>query len=108
MADAEGRVAHDNWSLFEMEIPWMWDFHFKNTASIFNSTFGFGPEERERGIVDLERLKRLIDGNADRFPVREITGYLEIAGPKTGRKYTDNHLKRMLVDSLEALKSVYH
>ena len=100
IADAEGRVIHDNWSLFEMQIPWMREFHFKNTDAIFNSTFGFGPEERARGIVDLARLKALIDANAARFPCAEVTGYLEIGGPKLGREYADRHLERMLVESL--------
>jgi sugar phosphate isomerase/epimerase len=107
IADADGRVLHDNWSLFELAIPWMWEFHFKNTDSIFNATFGFGPEERERGIVDLRRLKRLIDANAGRFRYPDVTGYLEINGPKVGREYADRHLERMLVESLEALKSVF-
>ena len=107
VADAEGRVLHDNWSLFEMEIPWMWEFHIKNTDAIFNATFGFGPEERARGIVDLGRLKDLVDRNAARFPAAEVTGYLEIGGPKTGREYTDRHLERMLVESLRAVKSVF-
>ena len=107
IADADRKVVHDNWSLFEQEIPWMWEFHFKNTDAIFDATFGFGPEERARGIVDLPRLKALIRGNADRFPVKEITGYLELNGPKTGRDYTDAHLERMLVQSLEAIKAVF-
>ena len=107
VADAEGRVQHDNWSLFEMEIPWMWEFHFKNTDSIFNSTFGFSPEERRRGIVDLNRLKGLLDRNADRFPVREPVGYLELGGPKVGRDYTDPLLKGQLTESLQALKDVF-
>ena len=107
VADAEGRVLHDNWSLFELEIPWMWEFHIKNTDAIFNNTFGFGPEERARGIVDLSRLAGIIARNADRFLAREVTGYLEIGGPKTGREYTDRHLEGMLVESLEALKTVF-
>jgi sugar phosphate isomerase/epimerase len=107
VADAEGRVVHDNWSLFEMEIPWMREFHFKNTDAIFNSTFGFGPEEKKRGIVDLARLASLIERNAGRFPRGEVTGYLEIAGPKLGREYADRHLERMLVESLQALKAVF-
>ena len=107
IADADRKVVHDNWALFEQEIPWMWEFHFKNTDAIFDATFGFGPEERARGIVDLPRLKALIRGNADRFPVKEITGYLELNGPKTGRDYTDAHLERMLVQSLEAIKAVF-
>jgi len=107
VADAEGRVVHDNWSLFELEIPWMWEFHFKNTDAIFNSTFGFGPDEQARGIVDLHRLKDLIDQNAGRFPARAVTGYLELGGPKVGREYSDPQLERMLVQSLEALRAVF-
>lgn len=107
LADAEGKVLHDNWSLFEMQVPWMREFHFKNTDAIFNSTFGFDPAERKKGIVDLSRLKRLIDSNADRFPCGEVTGYLELPGPKLGREYTDGHLERMLVESIQALKAVF-
>ena len=83
VADAEG-VLHDNWSLFEMEIPWMWEFHFKNTDAIFNSTFGFGPEERARGIVDLARLKAILEQNAGRFPAGRSPGILRSAGPRSG------------------------
>jgi hypothetical protein len=107
VADSEGRVVHDNWSLFELSIPWMREFHFKNTDRIFNSTFGFSPEEQARGIVDLERLRTLIDANAARFPAGELTGYLEIGGPKVGRDYTDPHLERDLRGSLEALRAVF-
>ena len=107
VADAERRVLHDNWGLFEMEIPWMWEFHFKNTDAIFNSTFGFGPEERARGIVDLPRLAALIERNSARFPAAEVTGYLEIGGPKTGREYTDRHLEHQLAESLDELTHVF-
>jgi hypothetical protein len=41
------------------------------------------------------------------FPRGEVTGYLEIAGPKLGREYADRHLERMLVESLQALKAVF-
>jgi hypothetical protein len=107
IADAAGNVVHNNWSLFEQEIPWMWEFHFKNTDAIFDATFGFSAEERGRGIVDLGRLKALIERNQHRFPRQEITGYLEINGPKTGRDYADHHLEGMLVQSLEAVKAVF-
>jgi ribulose-phosphate 3-epimerase len=107
IADADGRVIHDNWSLFEMQIPWMREFHFKNTDAIFSSTFGFDPSERARGIVDLGRLKGLINANASRFPCGEVTGYLEIGGPKLGREYSDRHLERMLVESIQALTAIF-
>ena len=60
-----------------------------------------------RGIVDLERFRALIDANADRFPVQELVGYLELPGPKTGRDYTDNLLGSALGESLAALKAVF-
>ena len=107
VADPERRVLHDNWSLFEMEIPWMWEFHIKNTDTVFDATFGFGPDERARGIVDLARFRTLIERNAARFPAAEVTGYLEIGGPKTGREYTDRHLERQLAESLEELTHVF-
>jgi hypothetical protein len=108
VADPERRVVHDNWELFALEIPWMGEFHFKNTDAIFNSTFGFGPGERTRGIVDLARLAALIKANAERFPLPEVTGYLEISGPKLGRDYTDCHVGEALVESLAALKEHFH
>jgi len=108
LADEHRTVLHDNWVLFESEIPWMWEFHFKNTDAIFNATFGFGHEERERGIIDLQRLKTILERNAHRFPRSEETvGYLEIPGPKVGRDYTDGQLERMLADSLDALREVF-
>jgi ribulose-phosphate 3-epimerase len=108
IADEQRRVTHDNWNLFEMQVPWMWEFHFKNTDSIFNSTFGFSDEERARGIVDLDRLQALFERNADRFPCRELVGYLEIGGPKTGRDYSDSHLGEMLGSSLDALRKIFN
>ncbi len=107
LADAERRVVHDNWSLFELEIPRMWEFHFKNTDGAFDSTFGFSAEERRRGIVDLARLKGIIDAGARRLPSSELTGYLEIGGPKVGRDYADPKLGPMLVESLAAIRAVF-
>ncbi len=106
-ADGEGRVVHDNWSLFELAVPWMREFHIKNTDSRFEATFGFSPEERRRGIVDLRRLKELIDRCSGRFPVTEIVGYLELSGPKWGRDYTDSRLERMIGESVEAIQEVF-
>lgn len=103
-ADAERTVMADNWSLFETQIPYMCEFHFKNTDAIFNSTFGFGPDEQKRGIVDLARLRALIDANAAKFPVDRITGYLEINNIKSGRDYTDTTVARYIGDSLDALR----
>jgi ribulose-phosphate 3-epimerase len=107
LADPERRVVVDNWALFEAGIPHTREFHFKNTDKRFDRTFGFSEEERARGIVDLGRLRALIDVNADRFPVRELVGYLELPGPKTGRDYTDNLLGSALSESLAAVKAVF-
>ena len=106
--DAARVVLHDNWSLFEAQMPAMWEFHFKNTDAIFNGTFGFGESDRGRGIVDLARLKTIIDRNARRFPrADEIVGYLEISGPKVGRDYADGHLGALLSESLTAIRDVF-
>ena len=106
-ADENRRVVHNSWEMFEMEIPRMWEFHFKNTDAIFNSTFGFGAEEQARGIVDLGRLKGIIERNASRFPSPEPIGYLELPGPKLGREYTDSLLRGELEASLAALRRVF-
>jgi sugar phosphate isomerase/epimerase len=107
LADRDRRVIVDNWRLFEAGIPHTHEFHFKNTDDRFDRTFGFSAEERARGIVDLARLRALIDANAERFPVRELVGYLELPGPKTGRDYTDTLLGPALSESLAALQSVF-
>ena len=106
-ADGERRVVHDNWSLFEAQIPRMCEFHFKNTDAVFNSTFGFGEEERKRGIVDLGRLRSLVEAGADAFPVEDVTGYLELNNIKMGRDYTDCVLGPYLKESLAALKQAF-
>ena len=106
-ADRERRVVHDNWSLFEAQIPRMCEFHFKNTDAVFNSTFGFGEDERKRGIVDLARLRALIETNADAFPIEDVTGYLELNNVKMGRDYTDCILGPYLGESLAALKQAF-
>jgi len=106
-ADETRRVVHDNWSLFERQIPWMGAFHFKNTDRHFDATLGFSAEERRRGIVDLERLKDLIERNAERFPIRPLVGYFETGGPKIGRDYTDRELRRTLTESIRAIQAVF-
>lgn len=107
IADATGRVVHDNYELFEMQLPWMWEFHFKNTDAMFNSTFGFGPSEQSRGIVDLPRLRRILDAGADRLPRAPIVGYLEIGGPKLGRDYSDPLLREALGQSIAAIRQAF-
>lgn len=107
IANAQRHVVHSNVELFEFSIPWMAEFHFKNTDAIFNSTFGFNTEEQKRGIVDLQQIRTLVEKNADRWPVEDVVGYLEISGPKIGRDYSDPDLGPQLRASLRALKEVF-
>ena len=107
LADESGSVVHSHMELFEHAIPWMWEFHIKNTDARFESTFGFGPTDSERGIVDLRAIAELIGTNKDRFPRKEIVGYLEIPGPKVGRDYSDRLLGKQLTESIEAINEVF-
>ncbi len=107
LADSDRNVINGNLELFEMEIPHMAEFHFKNTDSHFEATFGFSAEERKGGSVDLDTVKKVMFDNAERWPVEEITGYLEIGGPKLGRDYSDRLLGDAIRESLEALRAVF-
>lgn len=107
LADAHRHVLLDNVGLFTAGAPWTAEFHFKNTDALFNSTFGFAPEEIARGIVDLAGWREIIHGLAARFPVTPLIGYLEIGGPKTGRDYTDPLLGPALRTSLRAIRRVF-
>jgi sugar phosphate isomerase/epimerase len=108
VADANRNVIHNNVELFEFAIPWMAEFHFKNTDTAFNTTFGFSPEELSRGIVKPTQVREVIERNASRWPIDNVVGYLEIAGPKIGRDYSDPLLGGQLRDSLRALKDVFN
>ncbi len=107
IADRDRKVIHGNLELFEYSIDWMAEFHFKNTDAIFNSTFGFSPEERRRGIVDLAQVRQIVEANSARWPVEHVIGYLEIGGPKIGRDYSDPELGTQLRESLRALKETF-
>lgn len=107
VADRNKRVIHSNMDLFVHQIPWLTEFHFKNTDAIFASTFGFSEEECRRGIVDLATVRQLIETHADEFPISDLTGYLELGGPKTGRDYSDPLLYEQLKVSLTAIKQIF-
>jgi len=106
VADKDRYILHDNMELFEIGLPWMCEFHFKNTDPIFNSTFGFGPEERQRGIVDVAKVVSITHEHAAEWPEEEVVGYLEIGGPKHGRDYSDHLLGQQLSESLEHIQTV--
>lgn len=100
IADQTGTVAVAHDTLFEHQIPYMAEFHIKNTDMIFHSTFGFTDTEINKGVVNLQWLAQTIKTNAQKFPVKDLVGYLEIGGPKLGRDYTDHKLRDMLIGSL--------
>lgn len=106
-ADKHGQVKYDNYTLFCRHIPYMVEFHLKNTDQIFQATFGFTEEEKKKGIVDLKRVKELIETHQAQWPVEEVVGYLEIGGPKRGRDYSDYQLESLLVESFQSLKEVF-
>ncbi|MBD3243247.1 MAG: hypothetical protein GF331_21840 [Chitinivibrionales bacterium] len=104
-ADRDERVVYDNMQLLEAALPYTTEIHLKNTDALFNSTFGFTAAERERGIVDIARVRDMLVENAERLPVDTLTGYLEIGGPKTGRDYSDWRLEEQLRESLRWCKA---
>jgi ribulose-phosphate 3-epimerase len=106
-ADAQGQVVSDNLQTFEAALPYLYEVHLKNTDALFHSTFGFGAEERAKGVVQVERFRDLLHANAHRLPVRQVVGYLEISGPKLGRDYSDTHLETSLRESLRYLRETW-
>ncbi len=105
IADYKKTIIHNNYDLFRHSIPWMAEFHIKNTDALFQSTFSFATEEeRQAGIVKLEALSSMICENRHRFPVNEIVGYLEISGPKLGRDYSDRELEAQLRSSVSYMQ----
>ncbi len=106
-ADAQGHVVWDNLQTFEATLPYLYEVHLKNTDALFHSTFGFGAEERAKGVVQVERFRDLLHANAHRLPVQQVVGYLEISGPKLGRDYSDIHLEKSLRESLRYLREAW-
>jgi ribulose-phosphate 3-epimerase len=106
-ADQAGAVRWDNMQLLQATLPYMVDVHLKNTDGRFDATFGFSEAERARGIVQIEAVKNFLLANAEFIPVKTITGYLELPGPKTGRDYSDYRLEEMLRSSLRYLRETF-
>jgi len=108
-ADRDGQVRWSNVDLFVATLPYLNHVHLKNTDRLFNSTFGFSPGERGRGIVDLALFRDLLlgAGRTGMLPVETVIAYLEIGGPKTGRDYSDWKLDDMLRASLRHVREVF-
>ncbi len=107
LANEYKEIVYSNLQLFEHAIPMMCEFHFKNTDQHYHSTFGFSEEEMAKGIIDLQEIKQICETKAEKWPVKEVVGYLEIGGPKIGRDYSDPQLGDALRTSLRALKAVF-
>jgi ribulose-phosphate 3-epimerase len=102
-----GRTVYDHMALLEAEAPYITEVHLKNTDGHYASTFGFSEAERARGVVDLSAVSDLLRRNAERLPVKDLVGYLEIGGPKTGRDYSDHLLEGMLRSSLRHCREAF-
>jgi hypothetical protein len=92
--DADGALLFDNVALFRATLPYLHHVHLKNTDARFDATFGFTAAERQREICQVKTFRDLLLANADRLPVTEVVGYLEVAGPKLGRDYSNCMLER--------------
>jgi ribulose-phosphate 3-epimerase len=105
--DGDLAIRFDHLELLEATLPHLLEIHLKNTDDKYGSTFGFSPEERETGIVEIEPVRELLVRRADVLPVDEVVGYLEIGGPKLGRDYSDKQLADQLRVSLRYLKQTW-
>ncbi len=106
-ADQWGNVRYDHLELLAATFPHLYEIHLKNTDAQYGSTFGFGPADRERGIVRIEPIRQMIRANAATLPGERLVGYLEIGGPKLGRDYSDPCLEEQLRASLAYLKEAW-
>lgn len=106
-ANAQKQVICDPMALMRAALPYTNEIHLKNTDALFNSTFGFGPAEREKGIINVAAFRDLMLSEAQTLPVDTMIGYLEIGGPKLGRDYSDGDLERNLRESLAHLKEAW-
>jgi ribulose-phosphate 3-epimerase len=103
-ANAQKEIICDPLALLRSALAHTCELHLKNTDEFFHSTFGFGPVEREKGIIDVAAVRQLLLAEAGTLPVNPLVGYLEIGGPKLGRDYSDGELERDLRESLAYLK----
>ena len=106
-ADRHRQVVFDPKDLIGASVPFIREIHLKNTDDTFDATFGFGPDDRARGIVDVPSAKMYLLGRASELQVDDLIGYLEIGGPKTGRDYSDERLEESLRQSLRYLAQVW-
>ncbi len=101
------RVVWDHMQLLQATLPYIRALHLKNTDHLYEATFGFTEEERERGIIQIPAVRDLLLSNAASLPTDTLVGYLEIGGPKLGRDYSDHKLDRQLRESFRYLKGAW-
>jgi len=106
-AGRDRQVLVDHWGLLEAGLPWCRELHLKNSDPLYDRTFGFREAERRTGVIDVAATAAWLRQRAEVLPVRELTGYLEISGPKLGRDYSDPELEPMLRESLAHLRSAW-
>jgi sugar phosphate isomerase/epimerase len=105
--DAQESLLWDNYTLLKAALPYVRELHLKNTDARFDATFGFSDDERRRGIIDIESVRRFLLDHADLIPQPELIGYLEFPGPKWGRDYSDHLLENQFRQSLCYLKQAF-
>lgn len=101
-------IIENNLHYFTSSFPYLYEFHFKNTDSIYNSTFGFESESLKHGIINVKQIYSILMENKNIIPVNKLIGYLEHPGPKFGRDYSDYLLERYLRESLQYLKKQWN
>jgi len=106
-ADKHQQVIHSNTDLFAHQLPFLAEFHIKNTDPVFNSTFGFSKEEQKKGIVELKKIRALLEEKSSFVPVDHLVGYFESGGPKLGRDYSDYKLKQALTESITEIQQAF-
>ncbi len=106
-ADGDGTIRYDHLELLQATLPHLREIHLKNTDAQYSSTFGFSPQERKEGIIEIEPVRRMLLDRAETLPVDEVVGYLEIGGPKLGRDYSDKELADQIRASLSYLKQTW-
>lgn len=105
--DQEGEVVLGNMEQLEATVPHLHELHLRNCDAEFDATFGFTPEERKRGIVNVAAVRDYLHSVSDQLPVKEITGYFETSGPKLGRDFSDYQLEKSLRGSLAFLRDEF-
>lgn len=105
--DETRRVRHTSFELLDAALPYITEVHLKNTDALHESTFGFTPVDRERGIIDVESFRNRLLADSARLPVRDLVGYFEIGGPKLGRDYSDCDLEKALRTSIRYLREAF-